>query len=102
MAAALLILVLIVVLFINIAALCAGYGRHQSIHKMASFFGGLGTFCFIGLLVAALDAFSQILVRRPGYEGLPVLWFFGATTAMTLGSFVTAIKIAIRDYGPKA
>lgn len=101
MKAAIVFSVIAIVLLVNIAALCAGHDRNRPIHNMATIFGGLGLFAFIGLLVAVADAFTQIWVKRPGYEGQPIFWFFYATIATTLGSLVTTVTIAIRDFGKK-
>jgi hypothetical protein len=101
MKAAIVLSIIAIVLLINVAALCAGYERHKPIHNMATIVGGLGLFVFIGLLIAFADAFTQVWVKRPGYEGQPVIWFFYATIATTLGSLATTVTIAARHFGAK-
>ena len=102
MRAAIAVSIIAIVFLINIAAICAGHKRHKPVHNMATIFGGLGLFAFIGLLIAFADAFTQIWVKRPGYDGQPVFWFFYATIAATLGSLATAATIAVRDFKSKA
>lgn len=98
---AVLIAVIALVALANVTALILGRGRTTRIHLCAMAFGALGLFCLLGLLIALADAFTQIWVKRLGYEGLPILVFFWATVAATAGSLATSAAV-VMGKRPKA
>ncbi|KGQ19276.1 hypothetical protein LF41_2922 [Lysobacter dokdonensis DS-58] len=69
---------------------------------MAKIFGSLGLVCLLGLVIAFIDAFTQIWVKRPGYQGLPVFIFFYGTAVTTVGSLATTIAIVVGEMRASA
>ncbi|QDH69710.1 hypothetical protein [Marilutibacter alkalisoli] len=102
MGLAIVIAVVAIILIVNVAALCAGHERHGISHNVATICGGAGFFCLLGLVVAYFDAFMQVWVKRPGYEGQLVFFFLYATGVTTTGSLISTVVVAIRDYRSEA
>ena len=102
MALALLVLIVLLVLAINAWAIYIGDGKYTFLHNAASALGGIGLFSFLGLFIAYVDFFTQIWVRREGYEGEYVLFFLCATGGSTLLALLVCTVITIRDrrHGP--
>jgi len=90
--------VYVLALGINISALRASHEPNRSIRVLARISGGVGMFCVLGLLVAIVDAFSQIWVKRPGYEAQPVFVFFYAAAVSTVVSMAMIVAAIIRDF----
>ena len=60
-------------------------------HKAARLSGIFG-FVFLAIVVLTfVDAFTQIWVARPGYEGTPILVAFALLGAASLASFALAV-----------
>jgi phosphatidylserine synthase len=66
------------------------------IHKAARASGILGFFAVAAVLLAAFDAFTQIWVTRPGYEGMPIIAALGVLAMTSLASLSLAVLIRTR------
>ena len=91
------IALIVLALIVNAAALYVGNERNTKLYNAATLLGGVGLFAFLGLAVAFLDAFMQIWVRRPGYEGQPVIFFLVLWGASSIGSLISVGVILIKE-----
>jgi len=91
------LLVLLSVIVVNFSALAVGSNHNTRLHRATGWSGLLGIGSTIALFVAVVDAFTQIWVRRPEYEGLPVIILSVTTLAVTLASLVLSIIVVVKD-----
>ena len=96
------IAVLVLAVIANAAALYIGNERSNKLYNTATIFGGVGLFAFVGLAVAVLDAFTQIWVKRPGYEGQPVIFFLALLAVCAIGSAAAAGTIVFKERRAEA
>ena len=97
MGPAITIAIIVLVIAVNIIAIYVGNDRYSFFGNVASVFGRLGLFTLLALVIAAFDAFTNIWVKREGYEGWPVIICFYTTVGFTLISLVACITIRIQD-----
>ena len=90
-------LAVLLIIAANFFAFAAGSNHNTRLHRAAGLSGIFGMASALGLVVAFVDAFTQIWVKRPGYEGLPVIVFFVTTVALTIASLGLGIAVAVRD-----
>lgn len=88
-------LAVLLVLAVHAWALYAGNDCRTWLQKLATISGKAGLLSIGGLALAYLDAFSQIWVKRAGYEGGPVFFFLYAVGVVTLVSAFAAMGISI-------
>ena len=93
---------LLAVLGVNGWALYVGEGSHTILHNAASVFGTLGLVSVVIFLIASFDAFLQIWVTRPGYEGMPVIFSFWLVVLFSSISLVVVIAVAWQSRRAKA
>jgi len=79
---------------INGWALYVGEDRHSTLYNAASIFGALGLVSVFIFLLAVFDAFLQIWVTRPGYEGMPVVYSLWAVALFSSASLAVALVLA--------
>ena len=85
---------LLAVLGINGWALYVGEESHSALYNAASIFGALGLVSVFVFLLAVFDAFLQIWVTRPGYEGMPVVYSLWAVALFSSASLTVALALA--------
>jgi len=91
-----------IVLAVNIGCIVAGNERDTKTRKAAFVSGSLGTISAFGTVLAVLDAFTQIWVKRIGYEGQPVFVMFYATMAVSICSLCLAVMLAVQGWRSRA
>ena len=88
---------LLLICGINYWAMQAGEERYRFLHNAASVCGVLGLVSLAVLALAGLDAFFQVWVKRPGYEGWPVIGAAIATALFTCLSLILSVAIVLKD-----
>jgi hypothetical protein len=86
------------VLAINIGCIVAGNDRDTKTRKAAFVSGSLGIISAFGMVLAVLDAFTQIWVKRIGYEGQPVFVMFYGTVAVSICSLCLGLMLAVQGW----
>jgi hypothetical protein len=81
---------------VNLTALQVGYNGSTHLHHAACAFGGIGLLLMLAFFIAAIDGLSQVWVKRPGYEGEPVVYTFWLVIACTLASLVCYASLSLR------
>lgn len=99
---ALLVAIALVILLVNVAAI--GFGKEQTgtLARAGVVCGWAGIVSLSGLVLAFLDALTQIWVKRPNYEGEPVFLFFYVTLATSVLSLGLATTMILRARRAKA
>ena len=99
---ALLLAAAFVILLINVSAIGVGKEQRGALSGFAVVCGWLGIVCLAGFALAFFDAFTQVWVKRPDYEGAPVYWTFFATIGTSVLSLGLVATMLIRARRAKA
>lgn len=86
------------VLALNIGAVYASTLGSSSVFVVAKYAGNCGVLMVCAVLITVFDAFTQIWVARPGYDGLPVFYSLLGLGIATSISGATAIYITYLRY----
>ena len=90
------ILAIVFVLGANVWALRSSGGRHTPLHNAARLSGRLGLLSALVFFIALADAITQIWVKRPGYEGWPVIISLCLVLLVSISSLVLSAIVAKR------